>query len=63
MQNLAIDWMQEIQVTEDKMKGPYRGIGLFEKGDDFRDGTVVNLTSVLILRAGRGKCRWKVTAS
>lgn len=56
IQTLAIDWMQEMQVRKDKMKGPMAGIGKFEKGDDLR----VQLTSLnlgLNLRAVRGPVR------
>lgn len=38
-QNLAGEWTQEVPRTEDKMKVPWRGRGMFGKGDDLRDAT------------------------
>lgn len=34
IQNLATDWVQEMQIREDKIEVPWTGIGTFEKGDE-----------------------------
>lgn len=54
-QNLAIDWMQDMPMREDKMKAPWMGIPL--KRVITEGGHMVNVTSGLSLRAVRGQCR------